>query len=112
MNIFSKALKSFGPRIIGSVAALGAGWLFAKTKGAVQVNPDQVVEIATTMLGSYAVTHRIVSAVGLNPGDAASGTLATAEKTALATGTPVTPPAPDDASRSSGSVNSFAPRGE
>lgn len=94
MNILSKATKSIGPRLLGGIVSLLAGWLFAKTKGAVAINPDQVVEIAGTMIGTYAATHRIASALGINPGDAASGTLATAEKVALDTGTPVTPPGP------------------
>lgn len=94
MNILTKAAKSIGPRILGGAASLLAGWIFAKTKGAVQVDPQQVVEIAGTMIGAYAATHRAASALGINPGDAASGTLATAEKVALQTGTPVTPPAP------------------
>jgi hypothetical protein len=94
MNILTKAAKSLGPRIIGSAVSLLAGWIFAKSKGTIQVDPQQVVEIGTTMIGSYAVTHRIASALGINPGDAASATLAKAEKVALDTGTAVVPAPP------------------
>lgn len=108
MNILSKAAKSIGPRIIGGIVSLFAGWLFAKTKGAIQVDPTQVVEIAGTMIGAYAATHRAASALGLNPGDAASGTLATAEKVALDTGTPVTPPAPKPPDQPESGANDFS----
>ncbi len=112
MNILSKAARSVGPRIIGGALSLLAGWLFAKTKGAISINPDQVVEIAGTMIGTYAAGHRIASALGINPGDAASGTLATAEKDALKTGTPVTPPPPEPKQPESGGFDFSRPPGE
>ena len=94
MNWLKKIVVSLGPRIIGAAAAGLSGWLFAKTKGTVSINPDQVVEIAGSMITAYAVAHRAVSAVGVNPGDAASGRMAAAEKDALNTGTTVQPEPP------------------
>ena len=107
-NIFGKLTAALGPRLVGAVASAAAGWIFIHTKGAVTVDPTQVVEIGTTMIGAYAATHRLISAK-TNPGDAPSGTMKDADKNALATGTPVTPVVP--AQPESGAAD-FSRRGE
>lgn len=105
MNILTKAARSLGPRVIGGALSMVAGWIFVHTKGVVTIDPQQaqdmaqavgtkVVEVVGTMIGTYAVTHRVASALGINPGDAASATLAKAEKTALDTGSAVVPTPP------------------
>lgn len=85
--------KVLGARIVGGLAAAAAGWIFVHTKGIVQVDATQVVEIGSTMLGTYAASHRILSR-WTNPGDAAKGRLADAEKVAVDTGTVVQPAPP------------------
>jgi hypothetical protein len=98
--MLKKILTTLGPRILGGVASMIAGWVFVHTKGAITVDPDKVVEIGNkvveiggTMIGSYALTHRVVSR-WLNPGDAAKARLADAEKTAVDTGSAVIPAPP------------------
>lgn len=82
MGFLVNILKVLGPRVIGVAAAAVAGFIFDKTKGAVTVEPTQVVEIVTTMLTTYAVAHRAATAVSPNPGDAATGRIATGENNA------------------------------
>jgi len=94
MNWFKKIAVALGPRLIGAAAAGVSGWVLASTKGVVNIDPQQVVEIAGTMITTYAVAHRASSAIGINPGDAASSRMATAEKEALDTGTTVQPTPP------------------
>lgn len=94
MGFLKSIVVSLGPRILGAAAAGVSGWIFAQSKGAITVNPDQVVELAGSMITAYAVTHRAVSALGVNKGDAASATLAKAENTAVAEGTAVVPDPP------------------
>jgi hypothetical protein len=92
--MFGKVMTVFGPRVVAGAASFIAGWIYVHTKGMVTVDATQVVQIGSTMLGSYAVTHRVLSAIGLNPGDSASGRLAAAEKEAVSTGTAVVPTPP------------------
>lgn len=77
MNLLALVL----PRALGVLASLGAGWLFVHTKGALTLDPTQVVEITGTMIGAYAATHRGASSV-VNKGDAATTRIATAENVA------------------------------
>lgn len=86
-------IRTFGPRIAGGIVSWLAGLIYVKTKGMVQIDATQVVEVGTLMVGSYAGSHRLLSRV-LNPGDAAKGRLAEAEKEAVDTGTVVQPKPP------------------
>jgi hypothetical protein len=96
MNWLTNVMKVVGPRLIGAAAAGAAGVIYAKTKGAVTVDPTQVAEIVTTMIGTYAVAHRTVTAISPNPGDAATGRVAAGENAAannpMAGDTVVIPP--------------------
>lgn len=85
MNWLSKVWRTFGSRALGLGAALATQKLAEKT--GIIVDPDQLTVAA---IAGYAVVHRAVSSK-LNPGDAASNRMATAEKSAVATGTAVVP---------------------
>lgn len=85
MDWIKNVLVTSGPRILGAIA----GWLAAKiaeTTG-MAVDPTTLIGIA---LAIYAAVHKAVSAIGVNPGDAATGRIASAEKRAADTGTAVT----------------------
>lgn len=82
MNFLMNVLKVMGPRLIGVAAAGVAGYIFDKSKGAVTLDAAQVTGLVTTMLGTYAVAHRAATSVSPNPGDAATGRVATGENTA------------------------------
>lgn len=77
MNWFSSVLKTFGPRLLGIGASALAGLIVTKTKGVVQIDPSTLVEVGTTMIAAYATTHRAATAISANPGDAATGRVAT-----------------------------------
>lgn len=64
-------LRAFAPRILGGVASAAAGWIFVHTKGAVTLDPTQLVELGTTMITAYGVTHT-ATAAKVNPTAAAS----------------------------------------
>lgn len=68
-------LKALGPRVIGAAVTGVAGWIYAKTKGAVVVDPGMAVEMIVGGLVTYAASHRAASAI-VNPGDAATGRIA------------------------------------
>jgi hypothetical protein len=76
MNFLTRIAKTFGPRVLGAAASALAGWIVVKTKGVVQVDPATLVEVGTAMIAGYAATHRAASAK-VNPGDAATGRVAT-----------------------------------
>lgn len=82
MNFLTGLLKTFGPRLLGIAASGVAGIIVTKTKGVVQVDPTTLVEVGTAMIGAYAATHRGVTAVSNNPGDAATNRVATGIDTA------------------------------
>lgn len=86
----SKIFSILAPRVAGTVAAWLAGFLFMKTKGVVTVDPTMLVEVATAMIGTYAVAHRAVSSK-VNPSDSASGRMIVAVQDAVSTGTAVVP---------------------
>jgi hypothetical protein len=77
MNIFGRLFKTFAPRIIGAAVSGLTGWLYAKTQGAVVVDPDMAAKMITGMIVTYAGAHRLASAV-INPGDAATARVAVA----------------------------------
>lgn len=87
MNQLAKLATTLGPRLIGAVASALAGWLLVHSKGVVQIDANTLVEVTTTMLATYAASHRASSAV-INPGDAASGRVAGAVKDAASSETP------------------------
>lgn len=90
MNLpsLSGILKSMGPRFIGILCAGLATFVQSKSRGAVVIDPGQMTEIVMGALGAYAVGHRAASTV-INPGDASTGRIADAEKTAADTGSTV-----------------------
>lgn len=75
MNWFTKILTILGPRVLGAAAGAAAGKLAEK---GITVDPATLIGIA---LSTYALVHKAVSAK-VNPGDAATGRMVTAEKTA------------------------------
>lgn len=77
MNLFGRLFKTFAPRIIGAAVSGFTGWLYAKSQGAVVVDPEMATKMITGMLVAYAGAHRLSSAV-INPGDAATERVATA----------------------------------
>jgi hypothetical protein len=84
MNIFSRILKTLGPRVIGSIVAGACTWIGVKTHSIVNIDPDQATTYAlgvTGVLLGYAGGHRATSAV-INPGDAASARVSDAIKDA------------------------------
>lgn len=87
MNFFTKILTIAGPRVLGAAAAWAATKLAEK---GIVTDPSTLIGIA---LSAYAVVHKAVSSK-VNPGDAASGRMATAEKEAAAEGSTVKVAAP------------------
>ena len=87
--MFGTLLRTLGPRILGALFGGLATYVGVKTSGALQIDPAAAAEVVTGALLSYAAAHRVGSAV-VNPGDAAKGRLATAEKTATDNGSTVT----------------------
>lgn len=79
MNWFTNILRVLGPRLV----AAGAAVLVTKAaeKG-VTLDPT---EVAGVLVGSYAAIHKAISSK-INPGDAASGRVAAAEKSAANNG--------------------------
>jgi len=88
MNWLASVVRTFGPPVLSAAAATVAGWVYSHSKGAVTVDPDAVVAITGTMIGSYAVTHRILSGA-INPADA-TGAVVDAVQQALDRGGAVT----------------------
>jgi hypothetical protein len=82
MNFFTKIWTLLGPRIIAAAAG-GAATKLAER--GVTIDPATLVSIG---LATYGVVHKIVSSK-VNPGDAASGRVAAAEKRASETGSTV-----------------------
>lgn len=82
MNWLKAVLKTLGPRLFAAASSV----LVAKAaqKG-LTLDPTEVGGI---IIGAYAVLHRAISSK-VNPGDAAKGRLADAEKDAVDTGTTV-----------------------
>ena len=79
MNWLGAVLRTFGPRIIASIVGGIATYVGVKTSGAVQIDPTAAAEVVTGVLVTYAASHRAVSSI-FNPGDAAKGRVAVAEK--------------------------------
>jgi hypothetical protein len=71
---FGTLWSMFGPRLIGAAASAAAGFVFAKTRGTVQLDATQLAELGTTMIGTYALAHT-ASAVKINPAAAAAPAL-------------------------------------
>lgn len=88
MNFVSSIFKTFAPRVIGAAVTGLAGWLYAKSKGTVMVDPQMATEMIVGALVTYSATHRGVSSI-VNPGDAAKGRIADAEKAAAEIGSTV-----------------------
>lgn len=85
---FGTLFRVLGPRALG----IAAGWISTKlAERGVTTDPATLIALGTTV---YATVHKAVSSK-VNPGDAASGRVATAEKKAADFGTTVTvaPPA-------------------
>lgn len=82
MNWLTGLLNTFGPRLLGVAASGLAGLIVVKTKGIVQIDPTTLVEVGMGMIGGYAATHRAVTAVSNNPGDAATNRVAEGENSA------------------------------
>ena len=82
MDFFKNTLKILGPRVLGAAAGLAAAKLAEK---GVTVDPATLIGIS---LGAYAAVHKAVSSK-VNPGDAAEGRVATAEKKAADQGSTV-----------------------
>jgi hypothetical protein len=90
MRFVSAIFRTFAPRVIGAAAAATAGWIYAKTHGAIVLDQDATIKLVSGMLLTYAGAHRAASAV-INPGDAANASLATAETHAVDNNTAVVP---------------------
>lgn len=90
MNWLKAVMVTIGPRILGAVAGGIASWVFAKTRGAVTIDPEQAAQIVTAGLVGYAGIHRVTSSF-VNQGDAAKLRLARAENDAVETGSVVQP---------------------
>lgn len=79
--MFGTILRTWGPRVIGSVLSGVATYIGIRTSGAVQIDPTAAAELVTTAFLAYSAAHKAGSSI-VNPGDAAKGRVATAEKTA------------------------------
>lgn len=64
-------LRVVAPRLLGGVASAAAGWVFVHSKGAVTLDPTQMVELGTTMILTYGGIHT-AAAAKVNPTAAAS----------------------------------------
>ena len=94
MDWLTAVAKTFGARVLGAAASGVAGWVFAKTRGVVTVDPATLTTVAmqgALMIGTYAATHRAASSV-VNPVDAAKGRVADAGKVAADNGGTVVVP--------------------
>ena len=89
MNWLKAVLITVGPRVIGAVAGGISSWVFAKTQGAVSIDPSQAAQIVTAGLIGYAGIHKAASSF-INPGDAAKLRVARAEKDATEAGGTIT----------------------
>jgi hypothetical protein len=83
MDWFSNILRTFGPRAAAAGAAIAADKI-ARSTGVV-VDPATLTGLA---LAVYAAVHKGISAK-VNPGDAANGRVASAEKVAADNGSTV-----------------------
>jgi hypothetical protein len=79
MEWFKAMLVTVGPRL---AAAAGAVVVAKAAKLGVTLDPTETTGL---ILGSYAAIHKAISSK-VNPGDAAKGRVADAEKTASQTG--------------------------
>lgn len=82
MNIFEKLWTLYGPRV---VAALAAGATTKLAEKGITVDPGTLISIG---FGTYGIIHKAISS-RVNPGDAASGRMAEAEKRAVDTSSTV-----------------------
>lgn len=87
MNWLKKVATILGPRLVAAAAGMAAAKLAEK---GVSVDPAVLIGFG---MGTYATVHKVISSK-VNPGDAASGRMATAQKEASDTGTAVQPAAP------------------
>jgi hypothetical protein len=103
--MFGNIFKTLAGRAFGVIGAGVVAWINAKGGGfvtaggpsetgqvAVTVDPMAIGTAVATTLGAYAGVHRLVSRF-VNPGDAAKGRVATAEKNAADHGGTVQIPA-------------------
>lgn len=87
----SAVARTWLPRVLASVLGGVATYVGVKTSGAVQIDPAAAAEGITTILLTYSAAHKAVSSV-INPGDAAKGRVAKAEKAASSQGGTVVVP--------------------
>lgn len=85
MNWLKAVAITFGPRLLGAAAGAFSSWVFAKTKGAVQIDAAQAAQIVGAGFVGYAAAHKGLSS-WVNPGDAAKLRIARAEKSATEVG--------------------------
>lgn len=90
---FSGLLRTFGPRLLGSVLAGVSTWIGVKTSGAVNIDPEWAAGTVTSIFLSYSAGHRGTSAK-VNKGDAATSRVAEGENRASERGTTVVIPPP------------------
>lgn len=84
-NWLGAVIRVWAPRVLGSLLGGVATYIGVKTSGAVQVDPAAAAEVITGILISYSAGHKAVSSI-INPGDAAKGRVASAEKAASSMG--------------------------
>lgn len=69
-------LRVFVPKLIGAGAGLASGYIYAHTKGAIQLDPEQIANLAVIMMGSATVTGKLAE-WKLNPSGSAAPALVT-----------------------------------
>lgn len=92
-NWLGAVVRVWAPRVIASVLGGIATYVGVKTSGAVQIDPAAAAEVITGILVTYSAGHKAISSI-INPGDAAKGRVASAEKTASSNGGTVVVPRP------------------
>lgn len=75
--MIGKLWTAFGARVIGLAVSGAVGWIYTRTRGAVQLDAGVLSEMITVQVGTYAASHRYASSK-INPADAASKPLADA----------------------------------
>ena len=88
MNWIKAIAKTLGPRLIGIGMGSLSGWLYAQTKGTVQIDAEGATQLFTAAMLGYVGAHRAVSSF-VNPGDAAKQRVSDAVSEAVAHGTTI-----------------------